>query len=102
MMLCDKNILFTNDKKTTLLFALLSTCFSLGQTIDSTHLEKINNAKKIIAQFIKVEKTPGLSVSVSKNEKLIWSEGFGVSNIETKRKLYQMKLNLELQVFLNQ
>lgn len=74
-------------KKTILLLALLSICFSCGQTLDSTYFKKTNTAKKVIELFIKTEQIPGLSVSVSNNGKLIWSEGFGVSNIETKVKV---------------
>ena len=74
-------------KKQTLLIALLSIYFSFGQAIDSPNFEKLTSAKKIVKHFVKTEQIPGLSISVSKNKELIWSEGFGVSNIETNSKV---------------
>lgn len=69
--------------QTYILFLLLSSiCF--GQGSDVLGQNKINQAKKLCEQFMLKEKIPGMSISISKNNSMIWSQGFGYSNIETK------------------
>lgn len=74
-------------KKLILFTALLCLNFSFSQTEENPYSEKIKTAKKTVKQFVKAERTPGLAISISINEDIIWSEGFGVSDIETKTKV---------------
>ncbi len=66
---------------------LLFTGFTFSQTIDDTYTEKIEKAQAIANQFLKDKHIPGMAISVSKNGNMIWSEGFGYSNIDTKEKV---------------
>jgi len=72
--------------KLTFLFLLL-TGLTFSQTIDNTYSEKIEKAQDIANEFLKDKHIPGMSISATVNGKLIWSEGFGYSNIETKQKV---------------
>ncbi len=58
-----------------------------GQEILIQETTQIDNARKITSAFLKNHSIPGLSVSVSKNNKLIWSEGFGFSDLGLKKKV---------------
>tara|TARA_R110002073_G_scaffold95059_2_gene220920 strand:- start:11630 stop:12703 length:1074 start_codon:yes stop_codon:yes gene_type:complete len=73
-------------RKLTLLL-LLFTGLIFGQTFDKTYTKKIEEAQEIANQFLNDKLIPGMSISVSQNGELIWSEGFGYSNIETKKKV---------------
>lgn len=73
-------------RKLTLLL-LLFTGFIFGQTFDQTYTKKIVEAQEIANQFLNDKLIPGMSISISQNGELIWSEGFGYSNIETKKKV---------------
>ena len=73
-------------KKITFLF-LIFTGLTFSQTFDRSYHEKIEKAQEIANQFLSSEKIPGMSISVSKNGELLWSEGFGYSNIDTKEKV---------------
>ena len=73
------------NKIIVILFVLnMSFCF--GQS-DSLLKEKIQEAQKITQEFLEKEQIPGMSISVSKNGNLIWSEGFGFSNLEKQTKV---------------
>jgi len=61
-----------------------SYCIGQAQTISN---EAIKIAQTIALDFQNKENIPGMAISVSKKGKLIWSEGFGYSNIETKQKV---------------
>lgn len=74
-------------KKLAFIILFLFTSFCFSQTIDDDFSHKINLAQKLTKSFIKKEQIPGMSISVSKNGKLIWSEGFGFSNIEKKKRV---------------
>ena len=69
------------------LILLFITGFAFSQTFDANYSEKIEKAQEIANQFLEDKKIPGMSISVSKNGELVWSEGFGYSNIETKQKV---------------
>ncbi len=58
-----------------------------AQEIVVQEATQIEYAREITRTFLKNESIPGLSVSVSKNHKLIWSEGFGYSDIESNKKV---------------
>ncbi|HIF14903.1 MAG TPA: class A beta-lactamase-related serine hydrolase [Bacteroidetes bacterium] len=57
--------------------------FQSCETKNKTNLS-IESARLIVKEFIKKNKVPGLSISVSKGGMLIWSEGFGYSDLEHK------------------
>ncbi|MBL4568123.1 MAG: beta-lactamase family protein [Flavobacteriaceae bacterium] len=74
--------------KKSILLAFISILFiSSCQTIDTTTQKKIAEAKEVAAQFLTDHHIPGMSISVAQNGQLIWSEGFGYSNIETQTKV---------------
>lgn len=66
-----------------ILFAFL--LFNSCKSTDLVTQQKITTARVIAQEFLEYEKIPGMSISVSQNDKLIWSEGFGYSNIESKK-----------------
>ena len=50
--------------------------------------ELINNrTEQIVNQFLEKNNIPGMSVSISVNDTLIFSKGFGYSDIENKIKV---------------
>lgn len=66
--------------------------FILGQyfgfcQVNEVSKEIIKSAHKVAIEFKEKENVPGMAISVSKNGNLIWSEGFGYSNIETNKKV---------------
>ena len=63
----------------------LSVCF--GQSLENTFQEQIQEAQNAAQAFLDKEQIPGMSISVSKNGNLIWSEGFGYSNLEKQIKV---------------
>jgi len=67
--------------KIILILILFSQSYSFGQS-DGSIKEKIEEAHKIAQEFLEKEQIPGMSISVTKNGNLIWSEGFGFSNLE--------------------
>lgn len=75
-------------RKITFLLFLLNITICFSQTdIDNVQLKKINASRTFAKNYLKGNKIPGMSISISKNGKLIWSEGFGFSNIKTKAKV---------------
>lgn len=71
-------------KKIFSLLFLLNFLFGFTQTLGNLQDEKIKVAKKVAESFLKENKIPGMAISVSKNGKIIWSEGFGFSDVELK------------------
>ena len=69
-------------KKLVLLILILNITFCFSQSLGNLQDEKIKKANDIAESFLIENKIPGMAISVSKNGKLIWSEGFGYSNIE--------------------
>jgi CubicO group peptidase (beta-lactamase class C family) len=74
-------------KKVTLVIVLLISYFGISQTKDSDFSKKINQGQKITKSFFEKEKIPGMSISISKKGKLIWSEGFGFADLENRKKV---------------
>lgn len=56
---------------------LLLTSLGFSQNVGTITQQKVNTAKKRAKNFLKKEHIPGLSISVSKDGQIIWSEGFG-------------------------
>ncbi len=69
------------------LLLFLFTGLTFSQTFDKTYSNKIEKAQEIANEFLKTKQIPGMSISTSINGKLIWSEGFGYYNLETKTKV---------------
>ena len=69
-------------KKILFLFILISS-FSFGQSYEN----KIVSAKKATSEFLEKHNIPGMAISVSHRGDLIWSQGFGYANLETKQKV---------------
>lgn len=44
--------------------------------------------RKLIVDFMKRDQIPGLSVSISKNGEMLWSEGFGYADLEQRVKVF--------------
>lgn len=81
--------------KVTLSFSFLLVlslkCFS--QNIDKITLQ---NIKQNAENFLKNEQIPGMAISISKNDQLIFSQGFGFSNIKKKQKVYPEKTKFRI------
>ena len=74
-------------KNIILIFAFLTGLLCHAQEVLVQETTQIDKAREITGRFLKNESIPGLSISVSKNNKLIWSEGFGYSDIDSKKKV---------------
>ena len=72
--------------KIIVILTTLNLSFCFGQS-DSSLKVKILEAQKIAQDFLDKEQIPGMSISVSKSNQLIWSEGFGFSNLEKQNKV---------------
>jgi CubicO group peptidase (beta-lactamase class C family) len=46
--------------------------------------EKFNKAERIINKIMRKHKVPGLAITVSKNQKVVWSEGYGYADLKNK------------------
>ncbi|GAA4292305.1 serine hydrolase domain-containing protein [Aestuariibaculum suncheonense] len=55
--------------------------FALAQTSKNSKIEK---AQTVAKRFLEKEHIPGMAISVSQHGNLIWSEGFGYTNLKTK------------------
>ena len=73
-------------KRTFFLFAitLLICTSSIAQ---NQYQQKINKANTLAKQFLKDQQIPGMAISVSHKGKLIWSKGFGFSDVKTAKKV---------------
>lgn len=82
-------------KKLLYLLLLVNVSFCFGQSVDQQD-EKIKAAKEFTNAFLNENNIPGLAISVSKNGRMIWSEGFGYSNIELKTKVSPSKTQFRI------
>jgi CubicO group peptidase (beta-lactamase class C family) len=74
--------------KLVLLFLLLFfTSIVFCQKQNTSENKKIKTARKLAKKFLRKEKIAGMSISVSKNGTIIWSEGFGYTNRKPKVKV---------------
>ena len=75
-----------NVKKNKVLLILL--LLNLNCSFSQNDFEGINlKTKKLINRFIEKENVPGMSVSISYNDTLIFSNGFGYADLENKIKV---------------
>lgn len=73
-------------KKLSYLFFVLLFTYSCKSRLSSVS----NNyavAHMAASNFLQKEDIPGMAISVSKNKRLIWSQGFGYSNLEAQTKV---------------
>lgn len=78
----------TNIFRISLLFHLVLSVKCYSQGIDKITLQ---NIKQSAENFLKNEQIPGMAISISKKETLVFSQGFGFSNIRKKEKVYPEK-----------
>jgi CubicO group peptidase (beta-lactamase class C family) len=52
--------------------------------INPQFVVQVNQAQKLIKELTNEKSIPGLSITVATKEKIIWSEGFGFSDLENK------------------
>ncbi|MEZ4797485.1 MAG: serine hydrolase domain-containing protein [Flavobacteriaceae bacterium] len=69
-------------KHYTLVLFILSQTLGFSQSKEFSIKETIKSAHTTALKFAEKESVPGMAISVSKNGKLLWSEGFGYSNLE--------------------
>lgn len=63
------------------------------------NFDKINKKTEILAsKYLKKEDIPGMSISISYNDTIIFSQGFGFADLEKKQKYFPQKQNLKLLV----
>lgn len=72
-----------------LIIFLTSVGFNLN--IDNSEDNRIRTAKKKAKKFLRQQRIPGMSISVSQNGELIWSEGFGYSKRKPRTKVNPSK-----------
>jgi len=71
-------------KKIIAFIMLTLSSFGFSQATDKTIQVKPKTAKKLAKDFIKTNHIPGMSISVSKKGKLIWSKGFGYASLKPR------------------
>lgn len=55
-----------------------------NQLFAQTTTKEFNKAERIIKKMIRKRKVPGLAITVSKGQEVLWSEGFGYANVKKK------------------
>ncbi len=55
-----------------------------SRILDKNYKNEIIEGRKVIRDFLVASFTPGLSISVSYNNKIVWSEGYGQASKELK------------------
>lgn len=69
--------------KKVLLAFFISSCL-YAQEVTVTYQQHIDSARSLAKEFFKENKIAGMAIAVSKNNAIIWSEGFGYSDLESK------------------
>lgn len=80
-------------KKTLLFFALII-CFH--KSYCQVDKNKVHKANIIAKKYLLQNKIPGMSISVSKKGKLIWSKGFGYSDLKNRTKVVPSKTKFRI------
>ncbi len=83
-------------KKYTLILALFTFTICLAQIEEIVTAGDISDAQELAEEHLREHNIPGMAISVSKNGQLVWSEGFGYSNIEIKRKVDPSKTQFRI------
>lgn len=68
------------------MLTLSYTCLGFSQN-SKNEFENIREARKLAKRFLRKQGVPGMSISVSKKDDLIWSEGFGYAKRKPKVKV---------------
>jgi CubicO group peptidase (beta-lactamase class C family) len=76
-----------------ILFIFITVKICNAQNIDQS---KLKNLQQIAQNFLAKEKIPGMSLSISQKNKIIFSEGFGFSNLKKKAKVYPKKTKFRI------
>ena len=71
-------------KKVLFLFALLYGNLIIAQEVVAADISTEQKATRIATEFLASQQIPGMSIAVSKNGKILWSKGFGYSDIIKK------------------
>lgn len=58
-----------------------------GCSVTTPEEAAIEKSQLLVSEFVKKNKVPGLSITVSKAGKVAWSEGFGYAELEQKSKV---------------
>lgn len=66
------------------IFLILLVSISFSCKVKKEVDPRILQARVLVEQVQDSSKVPGISVTVSKNKKIVWSEGFGYSDLENK------------------
>ena len=74
--------------KLLLLTSLMSIAlFSTQCNVNVSEEDPVEKSRSAVETFVKENNIPGLSISVSKNDTIVWSEGFGYGNLEQEVKV---------------
>lgn len=78
-----------NMKKRLLLSNLMLSLALLGTqcTVKAPEEEAVKKSRILVSEFVEKNKIPGLSVTVSKQGKVVWTEGFGFGDVEQQVKV---------------
>lgn len=78
------------------LFILILFLFHSNGYSQKVANESIDKGRQVIQDLISKNNIPGLSVSISKDGELIWSEGFGYADLEQKVPVYTNKTKFRI------
>ncbi len=70
---------------------LVLSSFGFSQTTQKSQEIDSKNPKKLAKEFLKANNIPGMTISVSKHGKLIWSKGFGYARLKPKKRVKPSK-----------
>ena len=59
-----------------------------NQLFAQTDVKEFSKAERIIKKMIRKRKVPGLAITISKNQKVVWSEGYGFADRKKKIPIY--------------
>jgi serine beta-lactamase-like protein LACTB len=62
---------------------LVSQSFPQNKIADSKYKRSIAEGRKLVNDLMTKQEIPGLSIAVSVNDKIVWSEGFGFADLES-------------------
>ncbi|MFK2819747.1 serine hydrolase domain-containing protein [Flavobacteriaceae sp. LMIT009] len=77
-----------------LLFTISS--LACAQVENEKFVDQIDKANTLAEKFLSKEFIPGMAISVSHKGDIVWSKGFGYSNIETKKEVDPSKTQFRI------
>ena len=69
-----------------LVFTIMVFVFTNGFS-QNKYQKEIKKANQAAKNFLKSQSIPGMAISVSKNNEIIWSQGFGYADVKNKKKV---------------